>query len=289
MDKNLLYNLGFSCCPGIGPVRYKKIIHAFKSLPKAYWCHPDQLEKIVGEETARNFIDFRNVFDPVEKLEDFKRKDICVITQDDPDYPENLRHISDPPICLYVKGGLGKGEFFSVVGTRQPTLYGQTVAYEIAFGLAKSGFTVVSGMAQGIDTIAHWAAIDAKAPTVAVLGCVDSVYPRTNLDLFEKIISSGGAVVSEFPPGSRLVKGMFVSRNRIVSGFSKGLLVVEGTDRSGTLITASYAANQGRDIFAVPGQINQESSLAPNILIKQGAKLITQVEDILGEYGVKPC
>lgn len=289
MDKDLLYNLGFSYCPGIGPVRYRKMINAFKSTPKAYWCHKDQLETIIGEEAARNFIGFRNVFDPVVKLEELKKQEVKVIIQDNPRYPDNLKNISDPPICLYIKGELAKGDFFSIIGTRQPTLYGQKVAYEISFGLAKSGFTVVSGMAEGIDGVAHWAAIDAKAPTIAVLGCVDSVYPKTNSDLYRKIITSGGAVVSEFPPGNRLLKGMFISRNRIVSGISRGILVVEGTDRSGTLVTASYAANQGRDIFAVPGQITQESSLAPNILIKQGAKLVTQVEDILTEYGVKRC
>jgi DNA processing protein len=286
MDKNILYYLGFSCFSGIGPVRFKKLCESFESVSGAYWATERQLEEVLDKNLARRFMAFRNIFDPVKKLEELKRKGINVLSQEDRSYPINLKNISDPPVCLYVKGTLKHGQFFSVVGTRLPTLYGQKVTYELAYGLAKAGFTIVSGMAQGIDGIAHWATIDAKGATVAVLGCVDFVYPAIHNELYKKIIESNGAIISEFPPGSNVVKGMFVSRNRLISGLSQGVLVVEGGGHSGTLITASYAANQGKDIFAVPGQITTDSACAPNILLKQGAKMVTELQDILEEYGI---
>jgi DNA processing protein len=288
VDKNLTYFLGCSYFSGIGPLKFKRILSRFKSLSQAYWASQHDLIEALGRETANQFLAFRNVFDPIKKLEELNEKNITVLGQGEDDYPENLKNIADPPICLYVKGSLNrKSQFFSIVGTRQPTLYGRKVSYEISYGLAKVGITIVSGMAEGIDGMAHWAAIDAKGQTVAVLGNVDYIYPKTHIALYERIIASGGAIVSEFPPGVRLIKGMFVSRNRIISGISKGVLIVEGGEHSGTLITASYAANQGKDIFAIPGQITEESSLAPNILIKQGAKMVTQVDDIIQEYALK--
>ncbi len=279
-----MYRLGFSHFTGIGPMRFKALSDHFGSSFKAYWGDRDSLERVIGKDLAAGFTAFRNKFDPVRKLEDLKKMGIAVLTPEDYRFPKNLIAIADPPICLYVKGSLNSDRFFSVIGSRHPTQYGLKVAYELAFGLAKAGFAVVSGMALGIDGVAHWGAIDAKGKTVAVLGCVDVVYPYQHLDLYRKIIASGGAIVSEFPPGLRLCKGMFISRNRIVSGMSKGILVVEGGDHSGTLITASMAANQGRDLFAVPGQITNELSLAPNILLKQGAKMVTEIKDILEEY-----
>lgn len=269
---------------GIGPVKFKRMVERFKYLSKAYWANREDLEEILGRTQSLEFIGFRSRFDPVRRLEELKEKGIAVLTPEDYRFPKNLTVIADPPICLYVKGSLKNEEFFSVIGSRHPTQYGLKVGYELAFGLAKAGFTIVSGLALGIDGVAHWGAIDAKGKTVAVMGCVDVVYPHQHLDLYRKIIASGGAIVSEFPPGLRLCKGMFVSRNRIVSGMSKGILVVEGGDHSGTLITASMAANQGRDLFAVPGQITNDMSSAPNILIKQGAKMVTEIGDILEEY-----
>lgn len=266
-------------------MRFKTLLDRFGSSSKAYWGDRDSLERVLGKELTAGFTVFRNRFDPVLKLENFKKMGIAVLTPDDSGYPKNLKAIADPPICLYVKGSLDNGEFFSIVGSRYPTQYGLKVGYELAFGLAKAGFAIVSGLALGVDGVAHWGAIDANGKTVAVLGCVDVVYPHQHLDLYRKIIASGGAIVSEFPPGLNLCRGMFVSRNRIVSGMARGVLVVEGGDRSGTLITASYAANQGRDLFAVPGQITNNMSLAPNLLLKQGAKMVTEVEDILEEYG----
>ncbi len=288
MNNNLIYYLGFSHFTGIGPMRFRALIEYFGSPSKAYWGIKDRLEYVIGKDLTTAFTAFRSGFDPVKRLEELRNSNIEVVCQESDKYPEDLKNISDPPICIYIKGVLGKYRFFSVVGTRLPTSYGQKVTYELTYGLAKKGFTIVSGMAQGIDGIAHWAAIDAKGRTVAVLGCVDFVYPSIHINLYNTIIRSGGAVVSEFPPGSSVVKGMFISRNRIISGLSRGVLVVEGGGHSGTLITARYAANQGKDIFAVPGQIINDLSSAPNILLKQGAKMVTELRDILEEYGIKP-
>src|SRR3989338_348038 len=164
--------------------------------------------------------------------------------------------------------------FFAIVGTRKPTSYGIQVARKFAYELTEAGFIIVSGMAMGIDTVAHQAALDAGGKTVAVLGCgVNIIYPAINYQLYHNIIKSGGAVISEFPPDQTVLKGLFISRNRIISGLSKGVLIAEGGEFSGALITAKYAGIQGKDVFAVPSSINSEMASAPNLLIKQGAKI----------------
>lgn len=176
---------------------------------------------------------------------------------------------------------------FGVVGTRQPTLYGQQVCESIAADLAASDAVIVSGLALGIDTIAHRAAIDAGRKTIAVMGCgVDIAYPQQNSRIYEKIIEESGIVVSEFPPGMVTMKGLFVARNRLISGLSRGVLVVEGSARSGSLITARYAAEQGKDVFAIPAPLMSDMSAAPLILLKEGATLATSAEDILSSYGL---
>jgi len=180
------------------------------------------------------------------------------------------------------------GSFLAIVGTRKPTSYGLQVAEKFAAELTQYGFIIVSGMALGIDAAAHWAAINNNGKTIAVLGCgVDVIYPPANRKLYETIIKSGGAVISEFPPGHTVLKGLFVARNRLISGLSLGVLVVEGAKDSGSLITARYAAEQGKDVFAPPSPITSPLSEAPNMLLKQGAKLVTSVSDILEEYNVK--
>ena len=201
-----------------------------------------------------------------------------------------LKQISDPPIVLYLKGDSEiftkfNDKFFAIVGSRKTTSYGQQTTLNLSQQLASAGLIITSGMAVGIDTFAHQGALDVKKPTVAVLGCgVDIIYPPQNWQLYHQIIKSGGAIISEFPPGHRVNRGLFVSRNRIISGICKGVLIVEGGDKSGALITASYAASQGRDVFAIPSPISSVSSKAPNNLIKQGAKLVTESQDILEEY-----
>ena len=224
---------------------------------------------------------------------------------------ESLKNISDPPICIYIRsseprfspatpqrGPLAIGSkrvselpaqtYFAIVGTRKPTSYGIQIARKFAFELTEAGFIIVSGMAMGIDTVAHQAALDAGGKTVAVLGCgVNVIYPAVNQGLYENIIKTNGAVISEFPPDQTVLKGLFISRNRIISGLSRGVLIVEGGEYSGALITAKYAGIQGKDVFAVPSPINSDMSRAPNLLIKQGAKLVTTVEDIYEEFNMK--
>ncbi|MEK7633288.1 MAG: DNA-processing protein DprA, partial [Patescibacteria group bacterium] len=192
------------------------------------------------------------------------------------------------PLAIPQKQKPSLPTFFAIVGTRKPTNYGIQVARKFAYELAEAGFVIVSGMAMGIDTVAHQAALDVGGKTVAVLGCgVNIIYPAINYKLYENIIKTGGAVVSEFPPDQTVLKGLFISRNRIISGLSRGVLIAEGGEYSGALITAKYAGIQGKDVFAVPSPINSEMSSAPNLLIKQGAKMVTNVSDIYEEFDIK--
>ena len=336
---DLIYYLGFSYCLGIGPMTFQTLKVHPKGVRGAYEASVKELIPIIGQRLTEKFLEFRRKFDPKKELEKLNMSGITVLAVDDEDYPESLKNISDPPICLYVKGNAdlfanrarllnfltpvgtlpaGSGEsqvvknfvaspaqsfqkpkpslpnsenpptFFAIVGTRKPTSYGIQVARKFAYELTKAGFVIVSGMAMGIDTIAHQAALDAEGSTIAVLGCgVNVVYPAVNQRLYENIIKTNGAVISEFPPDQTVLKGLFISRNRIISGLSRGVLIAEGGEYSGALITAKYAGIQGKDVFAVPSPINSDMSKAPNLLIKQGAKLVTTVEDIYEEFNMK--
>ena len=291
-NDDLIYNLGFSYCLGIGPMKYHGLKRYFNNIKKAYLASRKELGKVLGLKLTERFIEFRQKFDPVKELEKLKVNGITVLSADDENYPQSLKNISDPPICLYVRGNLesvAKSRIlFSIVGTRQPTPYGIQIAYKFSRELAESGFIIVSGLAKGIDAIAHKASLDVEGKTIAVLGCgVDIVYPAENQQLYRRIIEKDSLIISEFPPGQTVVKGLFIARNRIISGLSKGVMIVEGTKDSGSLITARYAAEQGKDIFAPPSSITSNMSAAPNLLLKQGAKLVTSVEDIMEEFDMK--
>lgn len=293
MKREFLYYLSFSHFLGIGPVRFRTLIDRFGTAKKAYGASYKDIGECIGDGLARKFTEFRSLFNPVKKTEELKGKGIRVIPLADPKYPPLLKNISDPPICLYTKGNLESDSSretlnIGVVGTRRPTAYGQFVADYFSSQLVRAGCTIVSGMAIGVDGIAHTAALREAGRTIAVLGCgVDIVYPRTHQALYDQIIHNGGLVLSEFPPGHTVLKGLFIARNRIISGLSKGILVVEGTKDSGSLITAKFAAEQGKDVFAPPVPLNSEMSEAPNILLKQGAKFVTDPNDILEEYDLK--
>lgn len=293
MKDELPYYVGFSHCLGIGPMRFLALLKQFGDVEKAYKASKKDIAEVIGTNWAEKFVKFRADFNPEKKLEELKRKNIEVIPLFMNSYPKSLKQISDPPICLYVKGDINKYDFekqyfFAVVGTRKPTPYGEQVAKKFASELAQAGFVIVSGMAIGIDTIAHKQALEARAKTIAVLGCgVDVVYPPSNFKLYNEIIKKGGLIVSEFPPGHTVLPGLFVARNRLISGLAKGVLVVEGAKDSGALITARYAVEQGKEVFAPPGPLTSEMSAAPNILLKQGAKLVTSIEDILEEFNLK--
>lgn len=199
----------------------------------------------------------------------------------DPKYPFLLKNIYDPPEILYVKGTLPKGKYFAIVGTRKMTSYGQDITAKLTKKLVDAGFIIVSGMALGIDGVAHRAAIDAGGKTVAVLGAgVEVVYPREHLVLYNSILAHGGAIVSEVAPNDFVPHARFSARNRVISGLCEAVLVIEGEIRSGSLITAQVALDQGRDVFAVPG------SPGTDYLIDQGARPVKKVSDILSELNL---
>lgn len=219
------------------------------------------------------------------QLEGVERLGVRVVLWGRPEYPAQLSQIPDPPAILFVLGRLEvlNGPAVAVIGTRRPTLHGQTLAGRIAGDLARSGFTVVSGLARGIDTAAHRAVLEAGGATVAVLGTgLDVVYPPENRDLMQKI-EEAGAIVTEFPLGTEPRPPHFPRRNRIISGLCEGVVVVEAGERSGALITAGYALEQGREVFAVPGNPLQPASRGTNRLLKEGARMVESVADILEE------
>ena len=290
-DKTAAY-VSFSHFLGIGPIKFQSIKKTFRSLEKAYSANLTDLTKAVGINIARQFIEFRKDLNINELSKKFKNKNIKVIHQENKLFPKKLLEISDPPICLYVKGNIEKYEFddkhVSVVGTRMPTSYGQKITQDIVYSLVGSGYRIVSGLALGIDSIAHKSALESGGKTIAFLGCgVDIIYPYSNANLYNSILKKDGLIISEFPPGMNVLKGLFIARNRLISGISRGVIVVEGSDRSGSLITAKYAAEQGKDVYAIPGNITSKMSQAPNILIKEGAKPIISLQDIAEEFNLR--
>lgn len=297
MPNHKAYYVGFSHCLGIGPIRFRQLISHFGDPVKAYQVKKEILQPLLGPALTEKFLQFRSRFTPDKTVDQIEQKGIEIVTQDDKDYPALLQQIPDPPICLYVKGNrkiftpVGTNRDLSlplaVVGTRKPTSYGLQATEKLVSELAQYGLTIVSGMAIGIDSAAHWSAINNKGPTIAVLGCgVDIIYPPSNKTLYAKIMETGGAVISEFPPGRTVVPGLFIARNRIIAGMSRGVLVIEGAQDSGALITARYAGEQGRDVFALPSPITSPLAAAPHLLLKQGAKMVTSAQDILEEYAI---
>lgn len=269
--------------PGIGPHMFESLIEALGD-PNQLFCAPEKiLSEIVGR-CISDFLIFRNSFNTDKIRADLEKLGIVYIARTNNHYPKQLLTIPDPPIGLFCKGNPNMWKdvsYCGIVGSRTPTSYGIRATTDTSRILAHSGIGVVSGMALGIDTYAHRSALLNDGKTVAVLGCgVDVVYPRENRGLYEQIIEKG-AVISEFPPGMIAKKGLFVARNRIIAGMSKAVICVEGHEHSGALITARYAASQGREVCAFPGTVYNRFSQAPNILLREGAFLLTKPEDIL--------
>lgn len=211
---------------------------------------------------------------------------MAVLTLTDPAYPAALRTISDPPPVLFVRGALDASPAVAIIGSRRATPYGLTAAARLATDLAVAGVTIVSGLARGIDGTAHQAALDGGGQTIAVLGCgADVIYPPEHRTL-AGAIAARGALVSEFAPGTPPLREHFPRRNRIISGLALGVVVVEGTEDSGALVTVDYALNQGREVFAVPGSIFSRHSRAPNDLLRQGARVVEGAADVLHELGL---
>ena len=286
---NLEYWIGFSKVAGIGPARLRMLLDYYGSIQAAWQANPGELRAVgLDRRSVENLVKVRNSLDVEAELEKLDRLDVSVLTWDSPDYPPPLKNIPDPPAILYVRGRLKPEDEWAVavVGTRRATTYGKECTEMLVRGLVESGVTVVSGLAYGIDTEAHRTAVAAGGRTIAVLGCgVDIVYPADNRKLYQAVIEHG-ALVSEYPVGTNPDSGNFPRRNRIISGLSLGVLVVEGSIQSGARITADYALEQGRDVFAVPGSILRKSGSGPNHLIQHGAKLVTHVNDILEELNL---
>jgi len=289
MSELLQYWVGFSRVPGIGPVRLRALLDHFGDVRQAWDASTATLHALgFDRRTIESFVTQRRKLDLAAELDRVVQQGVVVLTWDSPDYPSLLMNIPDPPPVLYVKGELLPHDEWAlaVVGTRRATVYGREATRTLVSGLAPVGITIVSGLARGIDTHAHQIALDAGGRTVAVLGSgVDIIYPAQNRKLAQRIVDNG-ALVSEYPLGTKPEGGNFPRRNRIISGLSLGVLVIEGSERSGAIITADYAAEQGREIFAVPGNILNRNSDGPNRLIQQGAKLVTTVGDVLEELNL---
>ncbi len=294
MDEERKYWLGFSVFPGIGPFRFKLLLNYFGSAKAAWEAKTETLKKIkLGEKLTDEFDHFRKTFDFNDYLQQLTKLHVAVLTLSDPKYPKLLKEIPDAPFVIYVKAKkldkpLNLERTIAIVGTRKITNYGTDVTERLTQDLVAYGFTIISGMAYGVDAVAHRAAIDAGGKTIAVLGCgIDIIAPPSNARLYHAIgEEGGGAVISEMPLGLRPNKGLFPARNRIISGLSLGVVVTEGAGDSGALITARNAAEQGREVFAVPGPITSPYSKGPLKLIKNGAKLVESAEDILEELGI---
>ncbi len=274
---------------GVGPIRVRSLLDRFNEPQAILAATKADLMQVegVGEEVARSITSWREKVDLDGELQRIEKAAVQVVTRDDAEYPKNLREVYDPPMILYVKGTLSERDALAIaiVGSRRTTLYGQDMARKLAYQLGRVGVTVVSGLAREIDTAAHTGALQAKGRTVAVIGCgIDIVYPAENEKLAKEIVEKGGAVVTEFPFGVKPDRQNFPMRNRIISGWTLGTVVVEANLKSGALITANQAAEQGRQVFAVPGRADSILSRGTNKLIKDGAKLTEDAEDILAEF-----
>jgi DNA processing protein len=283
------YRLGFSYIPAIGPVRFKQIETFFPSLEAAWQADVASLKKCgLDDNAVRGLVQQRPAIDLDARLEQMRRLDISLLSWHDAGYPARLREIYDHPHVLFMRGEIKPEDelCLAVVGSRRPTLYGRQVAEEFCAGLAHNQITVVSGLARGIDTISHGAALASNGRTLAVLGGgLDSIYPAENSQLATRITASG-ALLSEYPPGVRPRPDHFPRRNRILAGLCLGVLVVEAGETSGALITAQLALEQNREVFAIPGSILSPASTGCNRLIQEGAKLVSRIGDILEELNM---
>lgn len=270
-----------------GPKRIKQMVEHFGSPEKAWKAAPREMNGVdgFGKALRSSFLSQRSQINPDNAWEELLAQGISLVTLDDIDYPPLLREIYDPPPVLYYTGKLEycQQTCLALVGSRRYTPYGKEIANKFAAKLSNYGLTIVSGMARGIDTFAHKGVLEAGGKTVAVLGCgLDICYPAENISLKNEI-SKEGLIITEFPPGSKPLPSNFPRRNRIISGITVGTLVVEAGEKSGALITAEFALEQGRDVFAVPGGIGSPYSRGCHRLIKEGAKLVEKVEDVLEE------
>lgn len=281
------YWVWLSSVEGIGPKRFYQLISVYEDARTVWDNVGDEGMKFLGPSVLQKLKAARDEKYFFELFAQIERLNMRCVTRLSEDYPDLLSGIFDPPPTLYMLGdaNLNAPKAFSIVGSRRCTRDGQRAAREIAEVLAREGVTVFSGMAHGIDTAAHEGALIGMGTTVAVLGCgADVIYPPENDTLYRRILESGGAVISEYMPGTKPLPGNFPARNRIISGCTKGTLIVEGAEKSGAMITVSDALDQNRDVFAVPGSIYSALSAAPNRMITEGAVPCLSAWDILEHY-----
>lgn len=284
-------SIALNMLPTMGPVRLRKLLQVFGAPEEILTAPRDRLRAIdgVGNEVASQIANWESTLDLPAELQRVRDFGAHVITAESPEYPRSLREIHAPPIVLYVWGEINERDqhAIGVIGSRRTTHYGSESAKKLSYQLAYAGLTVISGLARGIDTSAHQGALAAKGRTIAVIGSgLAKLYPPENASLAEKIRDGHGAIVSEFSMTIEPDRQTFPMRNRIISGWSQGILVVEAGLNSGALITASQAIEQGRSVYAVPGHINTPSAMGSNRLIQQGAKLVMDASDILDDLQI---
>lgn len=289
VNESFLAQVRLACVPGVGGMMRQRLLERFGSPEGVFAASPAELATVskVGPKLVQLIPEFATSRVAEETLELCHRRGVEILVEGGPGYPRLLGQIPDPPGVLFVRGRIEPCDAIAVaiVGSRHATAYGRRVAHQLAGGLVRAGYTIVSGLARGIDQAAHRGALDAGGRTLAVLGSgVLEIYPPEHADLAAEVIGQG-ALLGEAPPLSAPQAGAFPSRNRIVSGLTLGTVVVEAADRSGALITARLAGEQGREVFAVPGPIDSRTSRGCHRLIRDGAKLVETIDDVLEEFG----
>ena len=282
--ENKRYWIWLSLIKNLGSKRKLRLLELYKTPEEIYKLTKEELMNIngIGEAIANDIMISKNEEILNYHIKYMKESNINIININEREYPQALKKIYDPPISLYVKGNIEKlnNKNIGIVGCRECTTYGKKSAEYFAYNLSKQNINIVSGLAKGIDSYAHLGSLN-TGNTIAVLGNgLDIIYPKENLELANEIIKRGGTIISEYPCGTKPDKMKFPARNRIISGISSGIIVIEAKEKSGTLITVDFALEQGRDVFVVPGNINSINSVGTNDLIKQGARLVTTYEDI---------
>lgn len=291
MGETSSFWLAFSYVPGVGSVRITRLLEAFGDLECAWHADANALRRAgMGPKTIEAILRVRSELDLELAKVRLQRLGVRILTLHSEDYPETLKQIQGPPACLFVKGDIREHDRFAVaiVGTRRASAYGKAMAEKIAGELALMKLTIISGLARGIDGIAHQAALRSQGRTFAILGSgIDQIYPSEHRKLAEAICKNG-AVISEYPPGTAPEGHHFPARNRIIAGLAMGVIVIEAPDRSGALITADFAAEQGKDVFALPGDANRKTSRGTNRLIQDGAHPLLAAEDVMDVLNLFP-
>jgi DNA processing protein len=292
-QNEIIFWHAFNCVDGFGPQAFKKLLAGFMNLEEAWaGTNADKFEQLgLSKKQIDNFFQFRQKHSQDLLFEELAKENIEIITIKDEAYPPQLKEIASAPPVLYLRGdqSILSNKSIAIVGSRKFTQYGQRVTENLTKDLTRAGLTILSGLALGIDGIAHRAALDAGGITAAVLGTgIDdaTIYPREHFNLARRIIENGGALITEQPPQTPSLKQNFPARNRIMAGLTLGTLVIEAAESSGSLITANFALEQNREVFAVPGDIFSPQSTGTNLLVKRGAKLVASAADILEELSI---